>query len=164
MSATGFEETDLSYNIGDDHDSKETDGMSSRASDSGAESSGSESPPPAAAGPVSRSPPSHSPPTSSSAATAAATAAASSPGIFRLSSSNAELVYSNLAAMVNSSGASGPQQQAAVLFRLGQLGRQLQASGQQPFILPMPNPPAAHQTPADLSSKSSRNKSEIQNP
>lgn len=85
-------------------------------------------------------------------------------GIFRLSSSNAELVYSNLAAMVNSSGASGPQQQAAVLFRLGQLGRQLQASGQQPFILPMPNPPAAHQTPADLSSKSSRNKSEIQNP
>ncbi|KAF0754037.1 zinc finger and BTB domain-containing protein 4-like [Aphis craccivora] len=82
-------------------------------------------------------------------------------GIFRLTSSNAELVYSNLAAMVNSSGASGPQQQAAVLFRLGQLGRQLQASGQQPFILPMPNPPAAHQTPADLSSKSSRNKSEL---
>lgn len=66
--------------------------------------------------------------------------------------------------MVNSSGASGPQQQAAVLFRLGQLGRQLQASGQQPFILPMPNPPAAHQTPADLSSKSSRNKSELWNP
>lgn len=82
-------------------------------------------------------------------------------GIFRLTSSNAELVYSNLAAMVNSSGASGPQQQAAVLFRLGQLGRQLQASGQQPFILPMPNPPAAHQTPADLSSKSSRNKSKL---
>ncbi|XP_060849330.1 serum response factor homolog [Rhopalosiphum padi] len=160
MSATGFEETDLSYNIGDDHDSKETDGMSSRASDSGAESSGSESPPPAAAGPATRSPPSPSPPTSSSAAAAAA-AAAASPGIFRLTSSNAELVYSNLAAMVNSSGASGPQQQAAVLFRLGQLGRQLQASGQQPFILPMPNPPAAHQTPADLSSKSSRNKSEL---
>lgn len=58
---------------------QETDGMSSRASDSGAESSGSESPPPAAAGPATRSPPSPSPPTSSSAAAAAA-AAAASPG------------------------------------------------------------------------------------
>ncbi|XP_050526625.1 serum response factor homolog [Daktulosphaira vitifoliae] len=158
MSATGFEETDLSYNIGDDHDSKETDGMSSRASDSGAESSGSESPPPVVVSDA------RSPPSSSAAVAKGASAATSSPGIFRLSSSNAELVYSNLAAMVNSSEAGS--QQAAVLYRLGQLGRQLQqASGQQQFMLSMSNPPAAHQTPADLSNKSSRNKpSEIQNP